>query len=902
MAFRWQWLLILPGLWLAGERSFASGAREDRAYAAAVSAFQDGMWNRAETEFAKFIEKYPDSSRVPEAVLTQAEAEFEQGKLQETIALLAAHKAGAGGMTDEYVYWIGQAQCRGGNYPVAAETFLSLARDFPESSFRLRAVVEASWALAQANEWPRVVSLLEPADGVFQRVAQTDPANELVVRGSLLLAQAEFMQRNFTGAAAVLAPLNLQTLKPQLDWPRAYWLYQVKLALGDTGAALAATTNLVQIGLSENNEAWQAEGLALRADVLEQLGQTTNALAACGEILAIKALPERQRQTVLKMAALAIVQNQYADAGQSLRKYLAQIPAPAAMDMARLTLGELQLNDYLARLAATNHLPAVTNQLSVAVKQLLAATNQLLETTNQLTEAQSQFDQFLSEFANSPLAGKAYLDRGWCLWIAGKTNAPETLEAFQNAVQSLQRLPPSEELAEARFKTGDVLFAQTNYAGALTNYRAVLDGFTHFPAVTRLLGGQALYQSLRASLALTNLTGASDALEQILRQYPTNDLAASSALLYGQSLAEVATNHLQAAAAREVFEKFERQFPGSPLRSQAAFAVARTYELETNWPAAIAGYQDWLGNFPADDLQPQVNYTLARANYQAGNETNAFGLFTNFVVRFQTNGLAPLAQYWVADHYFRLGGTNYMEAEKNYKMLYQNTNWQDSPLIYQARLMAGRAAMGLPSYNDAIDHFTSLTSDTNCPSGLNAQALFAYGSVLMLKDSTDTNNPLANFELATNVFGQLDSTNELGVLARVEIGDCNVQLANYDAATNAYAQAVNSAYANVSTRSRAQIGLGLALEKKAVLTDGTNQTALLQLALDNYLAVFDTRFGENDPFWVKKAGLQALSLMTSPALSGTADPNRFINGLEALFPQAREALEKKRAALQPAKN
>jgi hypothetical protein len=72
--------------------------------------------------------------------------------------------------------------------------------------------------------------------------------------------------------------------------------------------------------------------------------------------------------------------------------------------------------------------------------------------------------------------------------------------------------------------------------------------------------------------------------------------------------------------------------------------------------------------------------------------------------------------------------------------------------------------------------------------------------------------------------------------------------------------------------------------------------------LDNYLAVFDTRFGENDPFWVKEAGLQALPLMELPALSGVADPGKFIDDLETLFPQARDSLEKKRAALPPGKN
>ena len=216
----------------------------------------------------------------------------------------------------------------------------------------------------QTNEWPQVASLLEPTNSVFQRAVQMDPANELVARGSLLLAQAKFVQSDFAGAAAVLESLNSQTLKPELDWQRAYLLYQVKLAAGDTNAALAATTNLVQIARSENNDVLQAEGLALRAGVLEQLGQKSAALAAYQEILTLNAPAERQRQAILKMAELAIAQNQFSDAEQSLDQFLVQFPNSPATDVALLTLGELQLKDYIAQLAATNQLPEATNQLS----------------------------------------------------------------------------------------------------------------------------------------------------------------------------------------------------------------------------------------------------------------------------------------------------------------------------------------------------------------------------------------------------------------------------------------------------------------------------------------------------------------------------------------------------------
>jgi outer membrane protein assembly factor BamD (BamD/ComL family) len=893
MAFRWQWLLILLALSTGGERSFAASAREDRAYAAAVTAFQDGMWSRAETEFAQFVQKYPKSGRMAEAVLMQAEAEFKQGKLPQAIARLTARQAEAGNLADQYVYWIGEAQFQNGDFSAAAETFVSLTRDFPESSVRLRAVVEASSSLAQTNEWPQVVSLLEETNSVFQRAAQMDSGNELVSRGQLLLARAKFAQNDFTGAAAVLGSLNSPTLKPELDWQRAYLLHQVKLAAGDTNAALAATTNLVQIARLEKNDVLRAESLALRARVLEQLGQKAGAVAAYQEILALNPPVERQRQAILKMAELAIALDRFSDAEDSLQKFRAQFPASAAADVALLTLGELHLKDYTAQVATTNH---------------------LAEATNHLREAQARFDQFLGAFKNSPLAGNAYLDRGWCNWLAAKNSESvgdikaaaqkyaESLDDFSAAAQSAD-LPPSEDLAVARFKMGDAMFALTNYAGALENYRAVLDDFTNFPAVARALGDRALYQMLRANLELKDLAGASSAMARILKLYPASDLADSGLLLVGEGLADARPP----AAARALFQKFVETSPNSPLRPQVELAVARTYEQEQDWPSAIGQYENWRNDFPTDALRPQADYALAQANFQAGNETNAFGLFTNFVAQFPTHDLAPLAQYWVADHYFRLGGTNYVDAERNYKMLYQNTNWQGSPLVYQARLMAGRAAMGLPSYNDAIDHFISLTSDTNCPPDLNAQALFAYGSALMLSDSRDTNNPLANFQLATNMFNQicqLYPTNEPGALAWNEIGDCDLQLGAFDAATNAYAQVFNSPFANISARSRAQIGFGIALEKKAALVSGASQNELLDQALDNYLDVFwgdNLRDGEQwDLFWVKKAGLQA-----APLVGRLNDPDAeraFYGSLKGVLPQLTDLIEKKVAALLPAKN
>jgi TolA-binding protein len=887
MAFLRQWLLILFALGLGGEQIMAASGRENRAYAAAAAAFQDEMYGRAETAFAQFVEKYPKSERVGEAILLQAQAELKQGDFSNAIARLTNpdNLAKAGPLADTYCYWAGEAQFQGTNYPAAAETWIALAQKFPGSRLRLQAVVGAASAFTELAEWQRTVALLEATNGVFPRAAQTGPDGELVARGKLFLAQAKFALKDFTGAAAILEPmLDSPALKPELRWQAGRLLYQVKLAAGEAEAALAVTTNLLQIARLETNDAWHAEGVAWRAGALEKLGRTTEAMAAYQENLT-NAPAERQREAILNIGKLAIVQKNFQKAETNLESFITQFPDSPAADVARLTLGELRLKDYVT------HPPA----------------------TNQLAEVQAQFDQFISTFTNSPLLGKAYLDRGWCDWLAAKSaeslgdiktaaqKYSDSFDDFRTAAQKIaaQQLPPSEDLLVAWFKMGDAQFALGDFTHARENYRAVLDSLKLFPEASATLGDLALYQGLRASVKLNDMADATNMLAQLLGDFSASPLAQDGALL----VAENQTDLTQPANARKLLEDFEMTFTNSPLRPQVELAIARTYERQQDWPDAITNYESWLERFPTNDLRPQASYSLAQAEFQAGDETNAFVQFTNYVAQFPTDTNAPLAQWWVADHFLRAG--LFAEAEKNYQYVFQN--WPTNGLAFQARLMAGRAAMGRLGYSDAIRYFTSLTADTNCPLELRVQATFAHGDALMRSDSSDTNNPLANFAAATNVFNQivqLYPTNDLGLLALFYIGECDVQLTNYDAATNAYAQVFTSPFAGLYARSQAQIGFGIALEKKAALVSGPGQTALLNEALDNYLAVFNglnLRDDEQpDPFWLEKAGLQAAPLVG--LLNDPKVERNFYVRLETKLPQLTDMIEKKIAALPAAQH
>ncbi len=411
------------------------------------------------------------------------------------------------------------------------------------------------------------------------------------------------------------------------------------------------------------------------------------------------------------------------------------------------------------------------------------------------------------------------------------------------------------------------------------------DDFKKFPAVGEDLEAQALYQLLRVCLEMNDVAGASNSLARIFKTHPTSDLRDNSILLTGEGMTDLD----QAANALALFQKFEQVSPGSSLLPEVELAKARAYEQEQDWPSAIGVYENWVERFKTNTvLLPQVEYARALANFQAGNETNAFRLFTNFIAQFPMNGLAPVAQWWVGDHFFRAG--DFAEAEKNYKYIFQNANWQSSNLAYPA--------MGRGSYREAIGYFTSLTADTNCPPELDAQALFAYGSAEMQMESSNTSKPLENFELAVAVFKticQQYPESEQAALAQGEIGDCYLQLANYDAATNAYAQVIAAPQADISARSQAQAGMGIVLEKMAAQAAGDNQKALLELAKNNYADVFfknNLRDGETaDPFWVKKAGLQAAA--AAETLGEWEQAAGIYTELKKLLPQLSDFLDKK---------
>jgi TolA-binding protein len=851
--------LILLALVFGAAPVLAVSSAETNAFAIAMDKFQHLSPDLAEKDFAEFVRKYPNSSRVPEAILYEAQAMLFSGQVNGAIELLITNRADT--LAPQYLYWLGRARFQNNDFTGAANTFAEMLQKHPEAREALDATIREANAFARLEQWPRLEQLLTQTNELFQRSVRAGAVSETVGSGFLLLGEAQFAQGNFAAAENTLRLLEAQPLDTQLKWQRDYLASRVQRAEGRLEDALQSSAGL----LTTQDRTNRAEGVAFVASVLEQLGSLDAAANIYTNNLALEVPPEQQSRAILKIAELDLKQNRLVQAVQSLTNYLGQIPPPDATDLALLTLGEVRMKQAFSG----------------------SDTNLTGGETNLFQNALTQFERLTNSFPNSPYIGKALLDQGWCLWSQGKI--PESQVLFRGAAE---RLPFSEEQAEARFKWADTQFAMRDYAAAVTNYNSIAEKYASLPeAKEQNFIERALYQSGRAALNQNDFVAAASALKNILAWYPNGFAGPSLLLLTGQGL----TGQKDAAGARKLFEEFRELYPTNQLLSEVRLAVARSYEAEGNWDAAISSYTTWKETFPNHHLLPQAEFNLARDHYMAGRETNALILFTNFIARFPTNELAARAQFWVGDFYLRQGDSS--AAEINYQLVFLNTNWPVSELTYEARMMAGHAAMAVFNYKDAISYFTNLLVPS-CPPDLQVQAAFAFADATISQDSTNT----AELQYAINslqTIVQARSNRWEAAQAWGRIGDCYFNMGakepnQYANAISNYTRVINAPAAISEARNQARFKLAATIEKQAALKSGYEQTTLLRQALSQYSDAFYQNL--HDPegpstFWVKKSGLAAGQVAES--LQRWDDAKNIYDNLKKLLPVLAPTCDKK---------
>jgi tetratricopeptide (TPR) repeat protein len=776
---------------------------EKRDFTAAAKAFQDLNYERAEREFGEFVQTWKESAFKNEAVLRQAQARFHLTNYPGALSLLTAGLPQAGKLADQYQFWLGETHFQVGSLDQAASTYALLCRDFTNSPHFLAAAHREALARFKLGQHTNVVALLRSPTGSFQRAAKAALTNSLVVSGTLLLGEALLATREYTAAEQAARALDERRLEPEVDWQRRFLLGRVLAEAGRTAEALPVATNLVRLASALKQPLMQAESYALQGTVLEKLGELAAAVASFTNNFTTNAPAGLRQRALSKAVQLSLEQpGKEPDTIAMLELFSTQYPADPSLDLAQLTLGELRVKEFHARASLTNAGP-----------------------TNLLLTAIANLSRVVTEHTNSARLGRALYQRGWCHLHLGRP-----AEAAGDFTAAAARLGKSEEQAIARHKLGEAQMQLKDFAGAMRSFGQVVEEYADFPRVRSTFLDQALYQQMRAAIAVTNQPVAEGAVRRILEWFPGSFYSDRAVLLHGTELKRLG----RPAEARERFQSLLDRFPNSPLAPQVHLAIARTYRQEFDLASTARQYADWLRRFPADGARPDVEFENAWFTDLAGG-TNALPLFTNFVAQFKSHSNAPLAQLWLGNHFFSRGQDGLVEAEKHYQLLFQNPNWPDSELKHLARLGAGRAAYNRRNYKDATNYFVVLVNDERVAKGIQASAFFALGDTYLSSSQEDPvpisadsiGDAIIAFGRITNATHFPDSRVAPSAMGR--IGDCLLQRAaknrdpkQLESAAEAYRKAMAWPGADAETRSLAEVGLGIVREKQARSNDASD--------------------------------------------------------------------------------
>ncbi len=802
-----------PGADAPGDGTAAEAAG---VFEAARRAFDAGLYPRAATEFAAFVERFPESVLRDEA-----------GELARFAAA--------------------EASLAAGRHEEAARAFRDLRAARPESARALAMLLREASAWLLLGRPDEVRSLLGGAGNPLEGPAGEAQLPEWRREAWLVRGRAELAAGDPASAlASARVAEGLAGSAPE-RWPALVLRVESALARDEAAAAVEAAGELRQLADDPALADRRPEAVAMLGRALLQAGDAARAATVLAANAAAEVPVGFRREAVLQLATLDLEADNPARARDRLAAFVAANPSDPGLPRFRLLLGQSLFLLYRRAHAGTNTAPEVMGLLTLALQEL---------------------DAGLGQSPEAGLAARLQLTRGWAIWeeaLAGG-NAERLAAAGEAFAAATAGLPHSVEQAVARFKQGDVALARRQPADAVPHYLAVVEGYTDLPAVESGLAGPAWRQLAQAAVASTNAAVATRAVGELLRRSPTAEVGSEAALLVGQSLMRTG----DPASARELLTLFLEKVPESPARPQVRLALANSWMLEQRWDRALPVLDDWLRDHAQDPLAQKVEFDRAWVTAMSGRMTNAVERFRLLADRYATNPLARTAQLWLGDHFFNQG--DYARSEQAFVSILTNSLWTGSAATFRARLLAGEAALRGGRLDNAREHYLRLLNDKATPDEILPSAYFGLGNVYMQQAPPPAGNPFGGFQLAIEAFARVTqfTNSPLLVAALGRLGDCHLQLGatnalSYDRALEFYQRVVAAPEGDVAMRAKARIGMGSASERLAALRSGSASSAALEQALGHYLDIVTGKIlrpGEVvDPHWWKEAGLAAGRLM-----------------------------------------
>ena len=428
--------------------------RENRDFSFALGLYNNGNYDLAIDQFRKFIEDYPDSSRLDETAFFIGESHY---RLEEYAKAIVEYEVVAGVRGSKYqedaAYLAGDSYFRLATssedekavtegYRQALRRLMEFRQVYPESRYTPTADYVVAEILYQMNDYDNAIT-------EYKRFENRYPENDLIASARYRIGLGYFQSENYRGAIRAMEDFfNQHGGDPNIA--------QAKTVVAASYFHLADS-------LKENGEYQSA---------IDELSRLTKDYPDLPEtVKAREAIAELQEAITELRFNKALAFRKEGNLRDALSEFNRIDPSSKYAPQANFYMGDIyyQQKAYDLAISVFTGLLDSSEDLSYEDAVYFRVGKSYYEKED-YEQANSWYNGLITNYPASSYSGLALFDMGYSLY--GRKDYAEATAIFRRVTETY---PQSEAAAEAHFWWGRSLYDLKNYPEAINVLRAFID-------------------------------------------------------------------------------------------------------------------------------------------------------------------------------------------------------------------------------------------------------------------------------------------------------------------------------------------------------------------------------------------------------------------------------------------
>lgn len=561
---------------------------EDESFYKAVKAFNDGFYEAGKSLFERFVNEFPQSSRIDEVNLYIAKCYFFKENYPKALEiLLKLNQKQSLGIIDEVYYWLGEVYFKGKNFKVSLENAIKVVDNYPASRFYW-------WAnyLTANNYWE--LGKNRDAESIFKKIIDNSKEREIVENAYSQLLNLYFKERNYDKVVS-FADRYLK------DYPEGMLVTKVCFFEAKSYYAQKKFDKAIssyQKALELSNETYMEDSIR------QGLGFTYLEEGDNGQA--------KDNIDKIKDAELRIFSE-----GVYYFKVKDYLPALDKFEY------------FIENFPESNFLAGVYLNKADALYEV-----------GRVNDSLSLYTLILSNFKvpeYKDVIDKAHYGLAWCYLKNGEFK--KAIEEFKNTLEytgnPIVKESSQVQIADASQEAG-------NYSEALDMYNKILQNNPN-----TIYADYIQFQLGMIFLKTNKLESALLALRNLQKTYPSSKLIPEAQYYLAVGYFSAA----QYDEAKNLLEEFISKFPQSGFLSQVYYLYGKCFFNEGDFNKAIDNFRIIISKFKNKEIEELVYIDMGNAYLNLSEFNKAKNTWEDFLAKFSKSQYAPSISLYLGGLY-----------------------------------------------------------------------------------------------------------------------------------------------------------------------------------------------------------------------------------------------------------